>query len=485
MASQSDILKEYLLALGFKVDSKSAKTFEETTTKFDKRVVGLAKATLAAGAAAQALAVKFSSSMEQLYYRSRLSETVADRLQSVAFGASQVGISADSMKGSIEGMARAMRLNPGLSGLLRDLGVKVEGRNKADVMLDLVGALRKMPFYQAAQYAQLFGIDPDQLLLLEDGLEKLKAAASLREKMAKDAGLDMTKASEAGLQYANTLGVIKERTSVLLDLMAVKMLPLFQSSASWLDQTLSNLTKVIGRAQTLGDLGRSFVRGAGRIADDVRGSSFWDWFTTPLATGQGGYLARQPGPRHKASGTVTGSSGAVPPAMNLPLGLRQNNPGNLRSWGSTPVLGGFANFGSAEAGLAAMAQNLQGYGRRGVNSVDAIINRWAPSSENDTASYIRSVAGRMGVKSGEALDLNNPEVLSKLMGAMIQHEQGMNPFTASQLQTAAGGRPVTITQQNTYTITSPDPQAAGRAVQDAQNRSNADLVRNLGSSKVN
>ena len=40
-------------------------------------------------------------------------------------------------------MSRALRTNPGLQALLHDLGVKVEGRDRSDVLVDMVKQLKE------------------------------------------------------------------------------------------------------------------------------------------------------------------------------------------------------------------------------------------------------------------------------------------------------------------------------------------------------
>jgi hypothetical protein len=133
--------------------------------------------------------------------------------------------------------------------------------------------------------------------------------------------------------------------------------------------------------------------------------------------------------QRSASGTVNGSSAVVP----------RNNPGNLRSWAGVPTVGGFAQFGTPQAGLQAMAQQLRLYGNRdGLNTVAGIVGKYAPPSENNTSAYIADVSRQTGFAPGQRLDVNDPRVLAPLLSAMVKHEQGRQPFTADQYAQAAG-----------------------------------------------
>jgi hypothetical protein len=104
----------------------------------------------------------------------------------------------------------------------------------------------------------------------------------------------------------------------------------------------------------------------------------------------------------------------------------ENNPGNLRPPGAST---GFQQFGSPEAGVAAMARQLQLYENRDhLDTLSKIISRYAPASENDTGSYIADVSKRTGFGPQQSLNLNDPQVLSAVVAAMINHEQKRGSF---------------------------------------------------------
>lgn len=110
-------------------------------------------------------------------------------------------------------------------------------------------------------------------------------------------------------------------------------------------------------------------------------------------------------------------------------GIRNNNLGNLRvskdQWeGAVGDDGAFVIFDSPESGVRALAKNLQSYGRQGYDSIEKIINRWAPPNENDTQSYINSVVAATGIPATQSLDLSDPDTLSSLAQAIGFHETG-------------------------------------------------------------
>ena len=133
---------------------------------------------------------------------------------------------------------------------------------------------------------------------------------------------------------------------------------------------------------------------------------------------------------------VRGQIPYSPASKNTP-GFRNHNPGNLKAApNSTGKRGKFSTFASDDDGLSAMARQLMLYGDRGNNTPGGIIQTYAPSSENNTRAYIDDVTSRTRYGADQRLDLHNPEVLKTLMAAMIQHEQGSQPYTEEQLKKA-------------------------------------------------
>ncbi|MDE3022263.1 MAG: hypothetical protein KGI54_10420 [Pseudomonadota bacterium] len=112
-------------------------------------------------------------------------------------------------------------------------------------------------------------------------------------------------------------------------------------------------------------------------------------------------------------------------------GITQNNPGNLREWGNTPTIHGFANFATPTAGLRAMVDQLKLYGQRGKNTLSSIVNTYAPAADgNNDPAYIADLVKRTGFGANQHLNLNDPKVMTSLVSSMIYHEQGKNPYGA-------------------------------------------------------
>lgn len=123
-------------------------------------------------------------------------------------------------------------------------------------------------------------------------------------------------------------------------------------------------------------------------------------------------------------------------------GIRNNNPGNIRiskdNWnGIAGNDGQFLKFDSPENGIRALYKTLKTYNTKyGINTVDGIISRWAPKKENDTSAYIKFVSNKTGIKSDAILDVHDKSAAVKLIKAIIEKENGKNPYNDSIIMSA-------------------------------------------------
>ncbi|WP_407971463.1 mannosyl-glycoprotein endo-beta-N-acetylglucosamidase [Burkholderia pyrrocinia] len=213
--ADSVVIREFLVALGFKVDEKGLKNFKEGvegTTKGVKQLIATvsgAALTVSAGVAA------FASKLERLYFVSQRTGASATNLRGFEFAARNMGVSAEAATGTIENLARFLRNNPAGEGYLATLGVQTrnangELRDTVDIMSDLGKSLANKPTWLASQYGNILGIDENLLLAMRNGdFEKfLKQYREMSQstgldKAADDAHQFMTRLRELGTTFEN------------------------------------------------------------------------------------------------------------------------------------------------------------------------------------------------------------------------------------------------------------------------------------------
>lgn len=125
--------------------------------------------------------------------------------------------------------------------------------------------------------------------------------------------------------------------------------------------------------------------------------------------------------------------------LNLPRGIRNNNAGNLENngidWvGLSPVQtdSRFYQFTEPKYGIRALARVLKNYQNlHGINTVQGIINRWAPQHENNTGSYVAHVSSVLGVQKDQPINIE--AYLVPLTEAIILHENGVQPYSMAEI----------------------------------------------------
>ncbi|MFI3259650.1 MAG: structural protein P5 [Rikenellaceae bacterium] len=118
--------------------------------------------------------------------------------------------------------------------------------------------------------------------------------------------------------------------------------------------------------------------------------------------------------------------------MIVSRALRNCNPGNIRLGVSkfkgevTPSRDDeFKEFEAPKWGYRAMFIIIHNYGvLYGIDTLNRIIGRWAPPSENDTNDYISVVARRLGVGCKAHINSRDHDTMVALVGAMAWIESG-------------------------------------------------------------
>lgn len=174
-------------------------------------------------------------------------------------------------------------------------------------------------------------------------------------------------------------------------------------------------------------------------------------------------------------------------AKEQTLGVRLNNPGNLE-WGSpweglvpreqsryyksgTPQQQRFCEFADAASGIRAIARTLITYfdkrkARDGsaIDTVAEVVERWAPSFENNTSAYANHVAKLMSVDPDQILDIKSYDVMYGLVTGIIAHENAGYAYPAEVVEEGLrrAGVVKKITQKNNVPLTK-ETVAAGVA----------------------
>ncbi|UQN68011.1 mannosyl-glycoprotein endo-beta-N-acetylglucosamidase [Burkholderia multivorans] len=273
--ADSVVIREFLVALGFRVDEKGLKNFKEGvegTTKGVKQLIATvsgAALTVSAGVAA------FASKLERLYFVSQRTGASAANLRGFEFAARNMGVSAEAATGTIENLARFLRNNPAGEGYLATLGVQTrnangELRDTVDIMSDLGKSLANKPTWLSSQYGNILGIDENLMLAMRNGdFERL--LKQYRE-MSQSTGLD--KAADDSHRFMTQLrglGTTFENLGIRVEgAMLQKVGPQLDRFQRWVDEHADEIAAKIGDiANTLLKIAEAAGPPLGKLVDTL------------------------------------------------------------------------------------------------------------------------------------------------------------------------------------------------------------------------
>lgn len=132
-------------------------------------------------------------------------------------------------------------------------------------------------------------------------------------------------------------------------------------------------------------------------------------------------------------------------SANLPRGIRNNNPGNLRmgssNWqGMVPhnqnTDGAFEQFETYVYGVRAMTKLLMNYIYGGYNTIRSILYRYAPPADNNnTEAYVNAIVAATGISDNAYLSTDKA-TMQKLVTAMAYYENGQQAVDSNMFDLA-------------------------------------------------
>ncbi|OWY78842.1 lytic transglycosylase domain-containing protein [Pantoea sp. AMG 501] len=215
----ADVIKDFLISVGFQVDESGAKKFDATIAATTLQAVKLGAAVEAAALSVVAFTAKIASGLDNLYWMSQRTGATVAGIQQIGFAVSQLGGTVDGARSSLESLAHFMRNNPGAEGFLNRLGVQTRDasgnmRDMASIFTGVGDKLRNMPYYRANQYAQMLGIDENTLMAMRRGVGQFSAHYT---QMAKAIGYNADAAAVSSNRFMTSLRSFGEMAGMARD----------------------------------------------------------------------------------------------------------------------------------------------------------------------------------------------------------------------------------------------------------------------------
>lgn len=246
--AEKDILREYLVKLGFQMDQASAKKFTDFMAGADKAVLRFMSGVAAAAVAVTAGVSKFAAQMERLYWAARHGGSSASGFKAFERTAENLGASVESARGAVIGLASSIRNNPVMEAFFKQFGIQTRDakgniRDTTDLLRDMSRVFQDMDYLVANAYAKQLGITEDLLIAMRD-----PAFSEMYDRQKKIAEASDT-AAEAGQRFMVKLRALEDRITAVGTVIGEKLIdvlgPRMDAAARWFEQNSDSIVKVV------------------------------------------------------------------------------------------------------------------------------------------------------------------------------------------------------------------------------------------------
>ncbi len=247
-----EIIKEFLVSLGYRIDPASEKELNKKTRKLEgdlkknseesekslKQFVGtvagraaaVTAALSAAAVAMTAVVARVAEGFEQLYYSSQRTGATVANIKAFGYAISQMGGTVDGARSSLENFAQKLRRSPGYYDMLKSLGVQTRDangklRDSTELLADLGKVLAKKEPFEALAFADVLGIDEATLKALMDNKGDLRKFMEESAAAAKKVGLDNEAAAKNSKEFMRELRSLQLMLETVVQKIASDLTP--------------------------------------------------------------------------------------------------------------------------------------------------------------------------------------------------------------------------------------------------------------------
>ena len=247
--AEKDILREYLVKLGFQMDQASAKKFTDFMAGAEKAVLKFMSGVAAAAVAVTAGVSKFAAQMERMYWAARHGGSSMAGLKAFERTAENLGASVESARGAVIGLASSIRNNPVMEAFFRQFGIQTRDakgniRETTDLLRDMSRVFQDMDYLVANAYAKQLGITEDLLMAMRD-----PAFAQMYDTQKKIAE-SYDKSGDAARRFMAKLRLLDDRVSAVGNVVGEKLIdvlgPHMDAAAAWFERNADEIAAAVG-----------------------------------------------------------------------------------------------------------------------------------------------------------------------------------------------------------------------------------------------
>lgn len=247
----AETIAEFVAKLGLQVDKAQEQRFNSSLSNLGKTLAWMAAGLTAAATTIQATVVAVSKSFDTLYFAAQRTNSTVAGIKALSYAFSQIGSSGNEAQTALEGLARAMRTNPGISKWLNAQGIATEGRKTEDVLGDVFEQFKKKPYFIGYQFAQLAGISEDTFNKASTQWDEVRKFVKEYEETQRKFGVDPDKAAKSSNELMTAFRGLMANLDALLTKVTTALQPqlnqMLKDISGWFEQHQEQIVRVLER----------------------------------------------------------------------------------------------------------------------------------------------------------------------------------------------------------------------------------------------
>lgn len=237
MADQN-VIKEFLVGLGFKVDEKGLKSFADGVGDATAKVKGLVTAITGAALVIATGVAAFGSTLEQLYFSSKRIGASATNIKTMQNAFKDFGIGAEETTQTLEKMGNFLKFSFAPDVRFEQMGIHVRKangdlRDTADILVDVAHRVKGMTLPEAKVRTEGLGISDAMLQAMQD--KDFDATIARHKKALGSMSLDSAaeKAHKAGIEFRKAQEQFFKSSTKIEEYILAKIIPALNKFNAW------------------------------------------------------------------------------------------------------------------------------------------------------------------------------------------------------------------------------------------------------------
>lgn len=296
-----DVIKEFLVGLGFEVDEAGMANFSAGVTKATLTVAAIGAAAVAAAGMITSFVAGVADQFDQVGDLADRVNTTAEEVMRLGYVATLTGSDVDSANRSLEGLSKtageaALGIGRGAK-IFEDLGLKAKDGNgklkDTSVLISEIGTkIKDMARGEQLAVLSKLGIDPTMVNALTTDISGLAAEF---DNLYKAAGIDANKAAESAGEFNDSMDRLKMTFNAIKSAVGLKFMNQIRMGIDALRKFLvENMPKIINAVSPVIDIvlriAEAFIITASRVGQIIGSIIQWIVKVNDATDGWAGYI---------------------------------------------------------------------------------------------------------------------------------------------------------------------------------------------------